>query len=158
MYKPLGVAWEREEGSPPSPPPIAMPAMINLWPKRLSFHLFLGLCLPCTRPWRRYRFFALHLFFEKNSVLQAVKLVLVVFFFGLHYISCGVVSYPNPKLVSNKISPPPPIKTLKSDCEDFFLGVHVCDLWFGPPPIKNPCYAYDKRWEWYFKIGLFNPS
>ena len=68
------------------------------------------------------------------------------FFFGLHYISCGVVSYPNPKLVSNKILPPP-IKTLKSDCEDFFLGVHVCDLWFGPPPIKNPGYAYDKRWE-----------
>ena len=68
------------------------------------------------------------------------------FFFGLHYVSCGVVSYPNPKLVSNKISPPPPpIKTLKSDCEDFFLGVHVCDLWFGPPPIKNPGYAYDKR-------------
>ena len=152
----------RKGGREPAlPPPIAMPAMINLRPKRLSFHLFLGLCSPCTRPWRRYRFFCSSPFFRKkfsSSGRKTCSCCFFFFFFGLHYISCGVVSYPNPKLVSNKISPPPPIKTLKSDCEDFFLGVHVCDLWFGPPPIKNPGYAYDKRWEWFFKIGLFNPS
>ena len=124
----------RKGGREPAlPPPIAMPAMINLWPKRLSFHLFLGLCSACTR---RYRFFALHLFFEKNSVLQAVKLVLVVFFFGLHYISCGVVSYPNPKLVSNKISPPPQSRLLNRTVKTFFLVFTYVICGLGRPQSK----------------------
>ena len=64
-------------------------------------------------------FLALHVFFEKNSAVQTMKSVLVVFLFCSSLYKLWIAS-PNPKLVSNKISPPPPNQNSKSDCEDFF--------------------------------------
>ena len=86
-------------------------------------------------------FLALHLFLENNSALQTVTPVPAVFLFWSSLYKLWFGSTPNPKLVSNKISPPPPPtnqNSLSRTVKTFFLGVHRCDLWFGPPPIKNP--------------------
>ena len=68
-------------------------------------------------------FLALHLFFEKNSAVQTVKSVLVFLFWSSLYKLW--IAFPNPKLVSNKISPPPQSKLLSRTVKTFFLGVRV---------------------------------
>ena len=116
----------------PPPPPIAMPAMIN-WPKRLFFHqfLFLGLCSLWHETVKTFSFFfGSSPFFEKNSALQTVKPVLVVFCFGLYYISSGLAPPLYLKWSPTKFRPPPPplIKTSEPDCEEFFSW--CSPMWF----------------------------
>ena len=64
-------------------------------------------------------FLALHLFFGKFSAVQTVKSVLVVFLFWSSLYKLWIAP-PNPKLVSNKISPPPQSKRLSRTVKTFF--------------------------------------
>ena len=118
-----------EKGREPAPPPNRNAINDKFVTKTAILSSFSWFVFTLTRDREDLIvFFALHLFFEKNSALQTEKPVLVVFCFGLHYISCGLVPPPILNWSPTKFRPPSPIKTLKSDCEDFFLGVHLCDL------------------------------
>ena len=129
-----------EKGRPPTRP-IAMPAMINLWPKRLFFHqfLFLGLYSPWQETVKTFSFlffFGSSPFFEKIQLFRPWNLFLF-FCLGLHYISWGLA--PPQILIWSpaKFRSLPQSKLLSRSVKTFFFLVFtyvICGL--GRPQSK----------------------
>ena len=109
-------------GGGPSGLPLAtpMPAMIKLCREDLFFFLVFRLIFETKSDFRSVKtfFFGLHLIFGTKSALRSVKTFLCLV---LSLCKLWVVP-PNSKLNSNNISCPP-LKSPKSDCEDFFCGL-----------------------------------
>ena len=76
-------------------------------------------------------FFARHLFFEKNSALQTVKPVLIVFLFWCSLYKLWIAPPPILNWSSTKFRPPPPSELLSWTVKTFFLEFTYVICGFG---------------------------
>ena len=130
----------RKEGREPAlPPPNRKASNDKFVAKTAILSSFSWFVFTLHETVKTLSFFCSSPFFRKkfsSSGRKTCSCCFFLFFFGLHYVSCGVVSYPNPKLVSNKISPPPQSRLLSRTMKTFFLVFTYVICVLGRPQSK----------------------